>query len=270
MIHPTALVAPQARLGVDVSIGPYAIVGPDVTLGDEVEIAGHAVLEGRVELGPRVRVGPGAVLGGEPQDFKYKRGTPSGVRIGAGTVIREYVTIHRATHAETWTEIGADCLIMGMAHVAHDCRVGDHVTLINYAGITGHCEIGDRATIGGLSGLHPFTRVGTFAYIGGCAKVTQDCPPFMIADGNPASVRGVNVIGLRRAGVGAAERRALRDAHRVLYRLGLTPAAALERLRREATPTVQVKELIGFLETTKRGTLGPPGSAAPDVIEGDD
>jgi UDP-N-acetylglucosamine acyltransferase len=270
VIHPTAVVAPQATLGVGVSIGPYAIIGPDVTLGDEVEIAAHAVLEGRVELGPRVRVGPGAVLGGEPQDFKYTRGTPSGVRIGAGTVIREYVTIHRATHAETWTEIGTDCLIMAMAHVAHDCRVGDHVTLINYAGITGHCEIGDRATIGGLSGLHPFTRVGTFAYIGGCAKVTQDCPPFMIADGNPASVRGVNVIGLRRAGVGPAERRALRDAHRVLYRLGLPPAAALERLRREATPTAEVKELIAFLETTKRGTLGPPGSAAPDVMEEDD
>jgi UDP-N-acetylglucosamine acyltransferase len=270
VIHPTAVVAPGATLGANVTIGPFAIIGPDVILGDDVEIAGHATLDGRVTLGPRVRVGAGAVLGGEPQDFKYKRGTPSGVRVGAGTVIREYVTIHRETHAETWTEIGADCLIMGMAHIAHDCRVGDHVIMINYAGITGHCEIGDRATIGGLTGVAPFTRIGTFAYIGGCAKVTQDCPPFMIADGNPATVRSVNVIGLRRAGVSAAERRALRDAYRVLYRLGLTPAAALEQLRREAPPMSQVKELIAFLETAKRGTLGPPGSAeATDAEEAD-
>ena len=270
MIHPTAIVAPEAKLGANVRIGPYAIIGPDVTLGDEVEIAGHAVLEGRVELGPRVRIGPGALLGGEPQDLKFKRGTPSGVRVGAGTVIREYATIHRATHAETWTEIGAECLIMGSAHVAHDCRVGDHVIMINFAGLTGHCEVGDRATIGGLTGIAPFTRIGTFAYIGGLAKVTRDCPPFMIADGQPATVRGVNVIGLRRAGVGPAERRALRDAHRVLYRLGLTPAAGLDQLRREAPPLPQIKELIGFLETAKRGTLGPPGSAEPLESEEDD
>jgi UDP-N-acetylglucosamine acyltransferase len=270
VIHPTAVVAPRATLGTNVTIGPYAIIGPEVTLGDEVEIAPHAVLEGRVELGPRVRVGSGAVIGGEPQDLKFKRGTPSGVRVGAGTVIREYATVHRATHAETWTEIGADCLIMGSAHVAHDCRVGDHVVMINFAGLTGHCEVGDRATIGGLTGIAPFTRIGTFAYIGGLAKVTRDCPPFMIADGHPATVRGVNVIGLRRAGVGPAERRALRDAYRVLYRLGLAPGAALDRLRREAPPVSQIKELVAFLETARRGTLGPPGSEEPLVTEEED
>jgi UDP-N-acetylglucosamine acyltransferase len=270
VINPTAVIAPQATLGTNVTIGPYAVIGPEVTLGDDVEIAAHAVLEGRVELGPRVRVGPGAMLGGEPQDFKFKRGTPSGVRVGAGTVIREYATIHRATHAETWTEIGAECLIMGSAHVAHDCRVGDHVIMINFAGLTGHCEVGDRATIGGLTGIAPFTRIGTFAYIGGLAKVTRDCPPFMIADGHPATVRAVNVIGLRRAGVGPAERRALRDAHRVLYRLGLTPAAALDRLRREAPPIPQIKELITFLETAKRGTLGAPGSEESRESEEED
>ena len=269
MTHPSAVVAPGATLGANVTNGPFAIIGPDVILGDDVDIGAHAVLEGRVELGPRVRVGTGAVLGGEPQDLKYTRGTPSGVRVGAGTVIREYVTIHRATQAETSTEIGADCLIMGMAHIAHDCRVGDQVIVINYAGITGHCEIGDRATIGGLTGIAPFTRIGTFAYIGGCAKVTRDCPPFMNADGNPATVRAVNVIGLRRAGVGPAERRAVRDAYRVLYRLGLTPAAALERLRREAPPMSQVKELIAFLETGKRGVLGASERADAEPEETD-
>jgi UDP-N-acetylglucosamine acyltransferase len=142
--------------------------------------------------------------------------------------------------------------------------------MINFAGLTGHCEVGDRATIGGLTGIAPFTRIGTFAYIGGLAKVTRDCPPFMIADGHPATVRGVNVIGLRRAGVGPAERRALRDAYRVLYRRGLTPGAALERLRREGPPVSQIKELVAFLETAKRGTLGPPGSADALVTEEED
>ena len=229
------------------------------------------MLEGRVVLGPRVRVGHGAVVGGEPQDLKFKAGTPSGVRIGAGTVIREYVTIHRATHADAFTEIGEDCLLMATCHVAHDCRLGDGVIVINYAGITGHCEVGDRATIGGYAGIVPFTRVGTFAYVGGCAKVNQDAPPFMIAEGNLATVRGVNVIGLRRAGVGPAERRALRDAHRLFYRSGLVPAAALERMRREVEPTPHVKELVAFIESAKRGVLGPPlGDDAATEDEGQD
>lgn len=262
MIHPTAIVAPGARLGANVRIGPYAIVGPEATVGDDTEIAGHAVLDGQVVLGARVRIGHGAVVGGEPQDLKFRRDTRSGVRVGAGTVIREYVTVHRATTPEAWTEIGEDCLLMATCHVAHDCRLGDGVIVINYAGITGHCEIGDRATVGGYAGIVPFTRIGTFAYIGGCAKVNQDVPPFMIADGNLATVRGVNVIGLRRAGVGPAERRALRDAHRLLYRSGLAPGAALERMRREVEPTRQVKELIAFVETAKRGILGPPRDAA--------
>jgi UDP-N-acetylglucosamine acyltransferase len=187
--------------------------------------------------------------------------------VGAGTVVREYVTIHRATKLEGWTEIGEDCLLMAMCHVAHDCRLGDGVIVINYAGITGHCEIGDRATIGGLVGMVPFTRIGTFAYVGGCSKLNKDLPPFMLADGNFATVRGVNVVGLRRAGVRPAERRAIRDAHRLLYRSGLTPPAALERMRRELEPTRHVKELIAFVESARRGIVGPPGGAAADDVE---
>ena len=267
MIHPTAIVASGAQLGANVHVGPYAIVGPQVVVADDVDIASHALLDGRVVLGPRVRVGHGAVIGAEPQDVKFRRETPSGVRIGAGTVIREYVTIHRATQAEGWTEIGDECLLMATCHVAHDCRLGEGVIVINYAGLTGHCDIGDRATIGGYAGVVPFTRVGTFAYIGGCAKVNRDVPPFMLADGNLATVRGVNVIGLRRAGVGPAERRALRDAYRLLYRSGLTPLDAVERIRRELELTPQLKELVAFVETSKRGILGPPDAEAADDAE---
>jgi UDP-N-acetylglucosamine acyltransferase len=267
MIHPTAIVASGAQLGANVRVGPYAIVGPQVVVATDVEIASHALLEGRVVLGPRVRVGHGAVIGAEPQDLKFKRDTPSGVRIGAGTIVREYVTIHRATQADGWTEIGEECLLMATCHVAHDCRLGDGVVVINYAGLTGHCEVGDRVTIGGYVGLVPFTRVGALAYIGGCAKVNQDVPPFMLADGNLATVRGVNVIGLRRAGIGLAGRRALRDAHRLLYRSGLTPPAAVERIRRELDLTPQVKELAAFVEASKRGILGPPATEVADDAE---
>jgi UDP-N-acetylglucosamine acyltransferase len=266
MIHPTAIVSSGAELGANVRVGPYAIVGPQVVIADDAEVASHALLEGRVMLGPRVRVGHGAVIGAEPQDLKFKRETPTGVRIGAGTVVREYVTIHRATRPEGWTEIGDECLLMATCHVAHDCRLGDGVIVINFAGLTGHCEVGDRATVGGYAGIVPFTRIGTFAYIGGCAKVNRDVPPFMLADGNLATVRGVNVVGLRRAGVGPAERRALREAHRLLYRSGLTPPAAVERIRHEVDPTAHVKELVAFVESARRGILGPPdGNLADDA-----
>ncbi|MGH7276507.1 MAG: acyl-ACP--UDP-N-acetylglucosamine O-acyltransferase [Candidatus Rokuibacteriota bacterium] len=257
-VHPTALVDAAARLHPGVRIGAFSIVGPEVTLAADAEVGHHVVLEGRVEIGAGAKIGHGSVLGGKPQDLKYREGTPSGVRIGAGTVLREYVTIHRATHPEGWTEIGEGCLIMAMSHVAHDCRVGDGAIIINYAGITGHCEIGERATIGGLSGIVPFTRVGAFAYVGGFSKVTADVPPYMLADGIPVAAHGVNVVGLRRAGMPAAERRLLQDAYRLLYRSGLTPQSAVERIRRELDPIPPIARLLEFIAGSRRGICGPP------------
>jgi UDP-N-acetylglucosamine acyltransferase len=227
------------------------------------------VLEGRVELGPGVRVGHGAVLGGAPQDLKFKPGTPSGVRVGERTVIREYVTVHRSTQPEGWTEIGRDCLVMAMSHVAHDCRLGDGVIVINYAGITGHCEIGDRATVGGLTGMVPFTRIGTLAYVGGMAKLNADVPPYVMVDGQPATARGVNVIGLRRAGMPPAERRAVQDAYRILYRSGLAPARAVARIREELPASEPVARLLAFIEEARRhGIVGGWAGAEPDAERG--
>jgi UDP-N-acetylglucosamine acyltransferase len=202
------------------------------------------------------------VLGGEPQDLKYKPGTPSGVRVGAGTVIREHVTIHRATRPDGWTEIGEACLIMALSHVAHDCRVGNGAFLINYAGITGHCEIGERVTIGGLTGVVPFTRIGDFAYVGGLSKVTQDVPPYLLVEGSPAVALGVNVVGLRRAGIAAADRRVLQDAYRILYRSGLGPKAAVERIQRELPAVPPLARLLEFITGARRGICGGPGRAA--------
>ena len=266
-IHPTAIVDPYARVGARVRIGAYSVVGGGAVLEDDVELGHHVVLEGRVLLGPRVRIGHGSILGGVPQDLKFKEATPSGVRIGAGTVLREHVTVHRATTPEGWTEIGREGLLMGLCHVAHDCRLGDHVIVINYAGITGHCQIGDRATVGGLTGMVPFTRIGACAYVGGMAKVNADVPPYMLVEGQPATVRAVNVIGLRRAGMPPDERRALQDAYRLLFRRGLATTRALERIRDEVPSAPPVTVLLEFIETaTRHGICGAPRTPEPDPL----
>jgi UDP-N-acetylglucosamine acyltransferase len=269
VIHPTAVVDPGARLGDGVVVGAFSVIGPDVTLEADVEIGHHVVLEGTVEIGGRARIGHGSVLGGAPQDLKFKPDTRSGVRVGPGTVVREHVTIHRATTPGAWTEIGRDCLLMAGSHVAHDCHLGDGVIVINYAGITGHCVIGDRATIGGLTGLHPFTRVGEHAYIGGCSKVNADVPPYILADGAPATARGVNVIGLRRAGMTADDRRALQEAYRLLYRSGLAPHTAVERIRETLGTRAPVVTLLEFVVSARRGICGPPRGASEDGVTGD-
>jgi UDP-N-acetylglucosamine acyltransferase len=267
-IHPSAVVDKSATLGADVRIGAFCVVGPETTLGDGVELGHHVVTEGRVVVAARVKIDHGAVLGGAPQDLKFKAATPSGVRVGEGTVIREYVTIHRSTQPEGWTEIGRDCLVMAMSHVAHDCRVGNGVIIINYAGLTGHCEIGDRATIGGFVGLVPFTRIGTHAYIGGMAKLNADVPPYLIVDGQPATARGVNVIGLRRAGMTPADRRTLQDAYRILYRSGLAPARAMARIREELPMTEPIRVLLEFIDGSHRhGIVGAPDGGATPVEE---
>ncbi|HEU5323953.1 MAG TPA: hypothetical protein VFX28_24340, partial [Methylomirabilota bacterium] len=224
-----------------------------------VEVGHHVILEGRVVIGPDARIGHGSALGGAPQDLKFKAETPSGVRVGAATVIRESVTIHRATRADGWTDVGPRCLLMGLTHVGHDCRLGEGVVLVNYAGLSGHCELDDFVTIGGQSGLPPFTRVGTFGYLGGFSKLEADLPPYLLANGVPAVVHGINNVGLRRAGMAPAERRALKEAHRILYRGGLAPGPALERLRREAPASAAVERLIAFVAaSTRRGICAPP------------
>lgn len=266
-VHPTAIVDPGANLAAGVVIGPYSLIGPRVEIGPGSEIGAHVVLEGRVRLGARCRIGHGALIGGLPQDLRYREGLPVGVSVGDDTVIREYVTVHRATHEGRDTRIGSRCLLMVSSHVAHDCVVGDEVIIINYAGLTGHVIVEDRATIGGLAGIHPFTRVGTYAYVGGCSKVTQDVPPFVIADGAPAAARAVNVIGMRRGGVDAEGRRQVRAAFRILYRSGLAPAAAAAQVKAELGGHPLVARLVEFIEGSQRGIVRGigPGPGEPDA-----
>ena len=260
LIHHMALVDPNAQLGPGVKIGPFCVVGAEAKLAADVELGPHVVIEGRVELGPGVRVGPGAIIGTDPQDTKFKRSTVSGVRVGAGTVIREYVTIHRATKAEGFTEIGAGCLLMSTCHVGHDTRVGEGAIIVTEVAVGGHSEIGEYATVGGVSGLIQFSRVGAYAFIGGCAKIGRDVPPYIMADGNPCVAYGINVVGLRRAGMPPAERRVLQEAYRLVYRSGLAPGRALERIRTELPATSALTRLIEFIAApSRRGIIPPKG-----------
>ncbi|HEV8441296.1 MAG TPA: acyl-ACP--UDP-N-acetylglucosamine O-acyltransferase [Methylomirabilota bacterium] len=255
MIHPTAVIDPSSELAAGVSVAPYSIIGPGVRIGEGSEIGAHVVLEGRVSVGARCRIGHGALIGGVPQDFKYREGASVGVRIGDDTVIREYVTIHRATDEGEDTRVGAHCLVMASSHIAHDCVVGNHVIIINYAGLTGHVTVDDHATVGGLSGIRPFARIGAYAYLGGCSKVVQDVPPFVMADGNPATARAVNLVGMRRGGIDVAGRRQAKAAFRILYRSGLAPGSALARLKAELGDDPLVARMVAFIESSRIGIV---------------
>jgi UDP-N-acetylglucosamine acyltransferase len=257
MLHATAVIDPRAELAAGVSVAPYSIIGPDVRIGEGTEIGAHVVLEGRVTIGARCRVGHGAVIGGVPQDLKYRDGTAVGVSIGDDTVVREYVTVHRATREGTDTRVGRHCLVMASSHIAHDCVLGDHVILINYAGLTGHVTVDDHATVGGLTGVRPFARIGTFAYIGGCSKVVQDVPPFVMADGAPATAQAVNLIGMRRGGIDAEGRRQIKQAFRILYRSGVAPRAATGRLKAELGDHPLIARLLEFIDGSRLGIVGP-------------
>jgi UDP-N-acetylglucosamine acyltransferase len=249
-VHPTAIVSTRAHLGTGVEIGPFAVVEEGATLGDGCEIRARAVVRSHTALGNGNRVHEGAVLGGEPQDLAF-RGGESGLVIGDRNVIREGVTIHRSTKPGGATIVGSDCYLMAFTHVGHDGRIGDRVIIANGTVLAGHVEIGGGAFVSGLVGVHQFCRIGRLAMVGGCSKVVQDCLPFVISDGHPARARGLNVVGLRRAGVSASQLRTLRQAYRLLLRSGLARGAALERMAALADPMVD--ELVAFVRGSNRG-----------------
>jgi len=249
-VHPGAVVSPHARLGRDVVVGPFAVVEDGVSLGAGCEVRAHAVVKRGSTLGAGNRVHEGAVLGGEPQDLSFS-GAETGLVIGERNVFREGVTVHRSTKAGEATRIGSDCFLMAYVHVAHDNRIGDRVIIANNVALAGHVEIGDRAFLGGIVGVHQFCRIGRLAMVGGHSKVVQDCLPFVITDGHPARARGLNVVGLRRAGVGAVQLQALKEGYRLLLRSGLPLQDALEKMAAVGDPLVD--EMAAFVRASKRG-----------------
>ena len=249
-IHPTALVDSGARLGAGVVIGPYAVVESDSEIGEGCEIRAHAVVKRFTRMGRENVVHEGAVLGGEPQDVAFGGG-PSPLDIGSRNLNREGVTIHRGSSADSPTVVGSDCFLMAYSHVAHDDRVGDGVILANAVLLAGHVEVADRAFLSGGVVVHQFCRVGRLAMVGGNSKVVMDCLPFVNSSGVPARAAGLNVVGLRRAGVGPEARRALKQAYRILLRSGLPLAAALEEMAGLSDPLVD--EMTAFARSSKRG-----------------
>ncbi|MFT5469255.1 MAG: UDP-N-acetylglucosamine acyltransferase [Verrucomicrobiales bacterium] len=227
MIHPTAVIDPKAEIAPDVVVGPFAIIEAGARVGPGCEIAGHAQLLNSITIGENCQIGPAAILGGDPQDTGFDRATPSSVEIGTNTVIREQVTIHRGSKAGNVTRIGTSNFFMANSHVGHDCQVGDHNIFANGALLGGWIEVGDRIFMGGGAAAHQFVRIGDFCMIKGLTALSADLPPYTLCAGSN-DVRGLNSIGMRRAGFKAAARADIKKAFKMFYRGGHNFSQAVE------------------------------------------
>lgn len=256
MIHPTAVVADGAELGVDVTIGPYSVVGPDVRIGDRTRVGPQVVVDGVTSIGADNNIIGQASLGTAPQDLSYD-GEPTRLVIGDGNEIREFVTVNRGTvKGGGVTRVGDRCMLMACCHVAHDCDIADRVILANCSLLAGHVRVEEGASVSGSSVAHHFVTIGAFAYVGGMSRMSQDVPPFMLLEGHPGRVRKVNVVGLGRAGFGEDDIEALRKAFRLLYRSGNPRTKSLEILRADSSQPEPVKMLVASLERTEQGVNG--------------
>jgi UDP-N-acetylglucosamine acyltransferase len=253
LIHPTAIVEPGAQLDTDVEVGAFAYVGATVVLGAGTKLHHHASVEGNTVLGQRCEVFPYACIGGKTQDLKFKGGSP-GLRVGDHNVFREYVTVHCATKDGEHTRLGSDNTFLASTHIAHDCVLGNRIIMSNGAVLAGHVVVEDHVVIGGYGGVHQFCRVGAYAMVSAFAKVVQDLPPYLIADGTPAQVRAINRVGLERGGFTAEQLDRVKLIYRVLYREGLNRTQALERLAacpEAASPEFQ--HVLAFAKASERG-----------------
>ncbi len=251
-IHRTAVVASGAKLAEGVNIGPYCIVGKGVKIGKNTRLLSHVVIED-TEIGKDCMVYPFTSIGLPPQDIKYK-GEKTKVRIGNRNIIREYITIHRASiGGDNVTEIGSDNFLMAYVHIAHDCKIGNSILMANAATLAGHVMVGDYAVIGGLVAVHQFTRIGAYSMVGGFSGVGQDIPPYTTASGNRAKLYGLNIIGIKRHGFDEPVIRGLKQAYKILFRSKLTLKAAIEKVKLDVKQTNEIKHLISFLEQNRRG-----------------
>jgi len=254
MIHPTAIIHPEAEIGSGCEIGPYCVIGQGVKLGDECWLHSHVVLEGLSTIGRGNRFYSFCSIGQRTQDLKYA-GEPTYLEIGDENTFRECVTVNRGTAPGRKTVIGSRGNFLSYCHVAHDCIVGDEVIFSNNGTLAGHVEVGDHVILGGLTAVHQFCRLGNYAMTGGCSKIVQDVPPYMIADGNPARVRGVNTVGLQRKGFTPDSIKLVKECYRVLYRKDLNVAQAVELLRESIPDTPEVEVFVSFVSATSRGII---------------
>ncbi len=260
-IHPTAIIDPQAEIAETADVGPHVVIEGPVKVGEGVKIYPNAYLSGWTEIGPNCEIHPGAVVGHLPQDFHFS-GEQSYCRIGSGTIIREFASIHRGTQPESWTIVGDKCLILGYAHLGHNCILGNNVKVYNCAALGGHVTVEDDAILSGYSLIHQFVRIGQFALIGGGTRLTKDLPPYMMALHESECI-GYNAIGLRRSGrFSSDEINGVKDAYRLLYRSGKMFRDAVKTL--EATARTKTgRAILEFVNAeSKRGIIGGPKTRA--------
>ncbi|MEW5703368.1 MAG: acyl-ACP--UDP-N-acetylglucosamine O-acyltransferase [Pseudomonadota bacterium] len=256
--HPTALVDPKARLGEDVTIGPYCCIGPDVELGNGVQLIAHVVVAGRTKIGEKTQVYPYASLGHPPQDMKYK-GEPSELIIGSHNIIREHVTMNPGTEAGGMvTRVGSHCLFMIATHVAHDCKVDDHVVMANNATLGGHVKVGEYAIIGGLSAVHQYVRIGKHVMVGGMSGVENDIIPYGSVMGNRAHLSGLNIIGLKRRSFSRDAIHTLRNAYRLLFAEEGTMAERLADVSTLFKDHEAVQDIVNFIKADSSRSICQP------------
>jgi UDP-N-acetylglucosamine acyltransferase len=253
MIHSTAIIDAKADIDANVDIGAYSIVGANVRIGAGTFIGSHVVIQPYVSIGPDCQIFQYASIGAVPQALKFE-GEETHVKIGRGSVIREFVTINRGTgFGGGLTEVGEENFLMAYVHIAHDCKTGQKVILANNATLAGHIVIEDFVTVGGLVAIHQFVRIGNHAYIGGKSAVVKDIPPYVIAAGDRAKLHGLNSVGLKRQGFSQETLILLKKAYRIIFRFGLTLNEAIERVKADVDPIPEVNNFIRFIKSSQRG-----------------
>ena len=251
-IHPTAIVAKEAKLGENVKIGPYCIVDPKVEIGDGSELRAFSRVCDYTKMGAGCVIHEHAVIGGMPQDLSY-RGEETWAILGDRVVCREFVTVNRAAGEGNVTQVGDGCFIMENVHLAHNVRIGHDCTIANKSGISGHVVVGDYVVIGGMTGFHQFTHIGSYCMIGGLSRITQDVPPYCLAAGIPLRVFDINKVGLRRRGFESSTRRKIRDMYKLIYNSSLPMKEALKKLAETYQGDAEAKMILDFAAESTRG-----------------
>jgi len=254
MIHSTAIVSPKAELHESVEIGPYSIIEDNVHIGEGSRVGSHALIAPGARIGKNVTISHGAVISTVPQDLKFE-GEETVANIGDGTVIREYVTVNRGTNESGSSDIGKNCLLMAYAHVAHDCKIGNHVIMANSVNLGGHVHIDDYAIVGGVVPVHQFVRIGCHSMTGGGFRVPQDICPYALIGGYPAKVIGLNLVGLQRRGFSDETLRILRQAYKILFFSKLNTKQAVARINEEMERIPELDKILKFIEESERGMI---------------
>jgi UDP-N-acetylglucosamine acyltransferase len=252
--HPTAIVDPAAKIGTGTNVGPYCVIGPEVAIGENCWLQHHVTLSGPMRAGSGNKFYAYCSIGQQTQDLKYE-GEPTYLEIGDENTFREFVTVNRSTTSEGKTRVGNRGNFLAYSHIGHDCIVGDDVVFSNNGTLAGHVQIGDHAVMGGLTAVHQFCRIGRYAITGGCSKIVQDVPPFMIADGNPAEIRGINLVGLERKNFPPESVKLIKEAFRLIYRSKYNTRQAVEAVRKELPPSPEINQIIEFIEQSERGII---------------